>query len=682
MYLIIGVLTMALHKIDFSNFTAESRRALSILVQQRPRQIRFCGKYDITGVPGLESVLLEDTLVRYRTSKANLPRLGQYNTSDHRIHPKKSTFLGQGAFGRVFAVAGTIPLTDAGDVISYKSKRQDPNNPRLIHPKQRVIKQQPRKNRLGMPIDSTREIKLSPTYLNMSEAIVTSKKHSVTLLKRISGKELFDVIDDDRNYKIPFNLTTKQLIEVTGRLLEALYVVHREGIVHRDLKPENIMVDITTTPISLKIIDFGLSKPGREVDKAVGGTPIYVAPETWNGENTTYAVDVFALSRIIGLMWGDADFNFIDNLPDVKVANTNPDFVGVKVANPSLKSALQTLLQGMARANPVDRLTLPQAQAQFLKILELQVVKDEGITAEEFSFPDANQQKIDKVTQSCFELIHALNLDYATENTPELNPYIREIKLAVNAESDIAVLKRIKNELSDKISDLEAEIFQLDVECRKKLDALLTLSTFSELHLVSPLFPLIDRARNMLDKMTLGQLVTLKERLTVAINCCEELQRLCPKIVETTLHKEDLFIDDYIKNQVKALVDGELDREKSENILQDIKVVSEAVNSIDVQAVKQVIVNLIEKPHRLQQRADEKAREIEAALLQTPLKERATMLSAGKPTLVKKALNKPRYFSMFKSGESDTTSMKEALEIKAHLEGNRNPTGGLEAGKK
>jgi eukaryotic-like serine/threonine-protein kinase len=83
------------------------------------------------------------------------------------------------------------------------------------------------------------------------------------------------------------------LVVLKGSLL-GLAAAHQLGIVHRDYKPENVLVDGAGNS---KLTDFGVAvKAG---DRApVGGTPLYMAPEQWNGEPATPASDIYAATAV------------------------------------------------------------------------------------------------------------------------------------------------------------------------------------------------------------------------------------------------------------------------------------------------------------------------------------------------------------------------------------------------
>jgi uncharacterized RDD family membrane protein YckC len=70
------------------------------------------------------------------------------------------------------------------------------------------------------------------------------------------------------------------------------------GIIHRDIKPSNLLLDRNG---DIKIADFGVAKPLRDVDSkitqegAVVGSPLYMAPEQARGEPVNHSADMYSL---------------------------------------------------------------------------------------------------------------------------------------------------------------------------------------------------------------------------------------------------------------------------------------------------------------------------------------------------------------------------------------------------
>jgi serine/threonine-protein kinase len=91
------------------------------------------------------------------------------------------------------------------------------------------------------------------------------------------------------------------LIADAARGLEA---AHGSGIVHRDLKPQNLFHhrDEGRSRGVWKILDFGVSKlagsHGTLTQRAVVGTPGYMAPEQAQGNDVDHRCDVFSLGAV------------------------------------------------------------------------------------------------------------------------------------------------------------------------------------------------------------------------------------------------------------------------------------------------------------------------------------------------------------------------------------------------
>ncbi|MGV9778448.1 protein kinase domain-containing protein [Streptosporangium sp. NPDC003464] len=81
-------------------------------------------------------------------------------------------------------------------------------------------------------------------------------------------------------------------------LASALAAIHQAGIVHRDVKPDNVLMG----PDGPRLIDFGIARlPGITMTTSgqMLGTPLYMAPEVFNGERVGPAADVFAWGGVI-----------------------------------------------------------------------------------------------------------------------------------------------------------------------------------------------------------------------------------------------------------------------------------------------------------------------------------------------------------------------------------------------
>ena len=102
-------------------------------------------------------------------------------------------------------------------------------------------------------------------------------------------------------------LAVEQVIELAVCCAEALQAAHEKAIIHGDIKPENMML---TPAGSLKLLDFGVARRiateeetvddvSRMVDKQVGGTPAYMAPEVLMDKSPDARSDLFSLGVVL-----------------------------------------------------------------------------------------------------------------------------------------------------------------------------------------------------------------------------------------------------------------------------------------------------------------------------------------------------------------------------------------------
>jgi dienelactone hydrolase len=96
-------------------------------------------------------------------------------------------------------------------------------------------------------------------------------------------------------------------LDITVQIARALGDAHDHGVVHRDLKPANVMI----TPTGMvKVLDFGLAKLLGAVDQSSatlsqsdiagpGGTPLYMSPEQFLGEQLDHRTDIWSLGVLL-----------------------------------------------------------------------------------------------------------------------------------------------------------------------------------------------------------------------------------------------------------------------------------------------------------------------------------------------------------------------------------------------
>ena len=114
-------------------------------------------------------------------------------------------------------------------------------------------------------------------------------------MRFIEGRSLNQVLQEDR--PMPWD----EVLHMATQLGEALDYAHSEGFLHRDVKPSNI---IQSKSKDYVLTDFGLVRAMMNTGitthtGALLGTPAYIAPEIWNGEEASSASDQYALACVL-----------------------------------------------------------------------------------------------------------------------------------------------------------------------------------------------------------------------------------------------------------------------------------------------------------------------------------------------------------------------------------------------
>ena len=100
-------------------------------------------------------------------------------------------------------------------------------------------------------------------------------------------------------------LPLPEAIQIAHQVGAALHYAHRQRIYHRDIKPSNVLLDRGGNAY---LGDFGLAllpdrtrmTRDRTTESSTGpGTPLYMAPEQWLGQETDARTDIYALGALL-----------------------------------------------------------------------------------------------------------------------------------------------------------------------------------------------------------------------------------------------------------------------------------------------------------------------------------------------------------------------------------------------
>ena len=111
----------------------------------------------------------------------------------------------------------------------------------------------------------------------------------------LRGKGLDDYLREKRA------LEEGKALRIIWEVAEGLLYAHEKGVIHRDLKPGNIII----TREGVKLVDFGLARnlyseeTRLTLTGTVMGTPEYMAPEQFRGEEVDGRADIYSLGVIL-----------------------------------------------------------------------------------------------------------------------------------------------------------------------------------------------------------------------------------------------------------------------------------------------------------------------------------------------------------------------------------------------
>jgi Tfp pilus assembly protein PilF len=162
--------------------------------------------------------------------------------------------------------------------------------------------------------------------------------------------------------------------------MEALHV---KDVLHRDLKPENILLTSDAQGrLLVKLVDFGLARPIREVTPAARptnalkefvGTIHYTSPENFKGEPLDQRSDIYSLGIILyEMLAGAPPFTGGDYEVEAQHKNTVPP--SLETLRPEVPPELAQLVSSSLSKDPKRR---PQSAPEFYDVLHTIAKTDE-----------------------------------------------------------------------------------------------------------------------------------------------------------------------------------------------------------------------------------------------------------------------------------------------------------------
>jgi serine/threonine protein kinase len=209
-----------------------------------------------------------------------------------------------------------------------------------------------------------------PNAVTIHDFGVLKDGSAYLVMEFIRGRSLRQILMQKKN------LDTRQAADWIIQVCNVLEAAHQQGIIHRDLKPENVMLkESADGSLLVKVVDFGLAKlvtgeggSGTNLTQPgeVLGTPHYMAPEYYEGEEVDKRADIYAIGVILyEMLSGDAPFG--GTVQSIIGGHLFKEPAPLFKANPSVDMKLNDVVQEALKKKRDERIGSASEFAQKLK---------------------------------------------------------------------------------------------------------------------------------------------------------------------------------------------------------------------------------------------------------------------------------------------------------------------------
>jgi serine/threonine protein kinase/tetratricopeptide (TPR) repeat protein len=169
------------------------------------------------------------------------------------------------------------------------------------------------------------------------------------VMEHLEGKSL-------RDFVAARPLRLLQAVQIAAQIANGLEQAHAAGVVHRDLKPGNVFI---LRDGRVKILDFGLALPAPSDGGprfASAGTPGYMAPEQWRGDEQDHRTDLWSAGVILyELITGELPYDGRSREEVRAAALGEAPLVSARDRLPELPAAVEEVLERALRRHPSAR---------------------------------------------------------------------------------------------------------------------------------------------------------------------------------------------------------------------------------------------------------------------------------------------------------------------------------------
>ncbi len=206
---------------------------------------------------------------------------------------------------------------------------------------------------------------LHPEFARDAEIVARFQREaeSSSLISHPNVVDVYDVskTPDGTPYMLAELLTGEELAKrIERQVWRARGAAHSRQVVHRDMKPENVFLLEQDGGVTVKVIDFGISKvaeTGANLTKTgmVMGTPSYMAPEQARGDKVDTRADIYAVGAMLyHALTGKKPFDTDDPASTLTLVLTEePE--RPRALNDKVPEGLELIVQKAMAKDPRDR---------------------------------------------------------------------------------------------------------------------------------------------------------------------------------------------------------------------------------------------------------------------------------------------------------------------------------------
>lgn len=267
------------------------------------------------------------------------PTLGRYQVEQE---------LGKGAMGTVYL--GRDPKINRVVAIKTLALSEEFEENEVQGVKERFFREAETAGRLSHP--------------NIVTIYDAGEEHDLAYIamEYLQGKDLTHFIEPDEF------LPADWVLDMVGRVADALDYAHKQDVVHRDIKPANIMYNEEDDTV--KVTDFGIARivaSNRTKTGVILGTPSYMSPEQLAGKRVDGRSDLFSLgATLYELLTGEQPFTG-DSMAALMYEITNKRQKDISQIRDDLPACAKTIVDKALQKEPKKRF---QSGEEFKQAIE------------------------------------------------------------------------------------------------------------------------------------------------------------------------------------------------------------------------------------------------------------------------------------------------------------------------